>query len=94
MDVSVVLFLGRGRAQLNSDSNSADGSNELPIEYDANNIEKSCFVNDDLALKNNPKRARGRTKGKVRSNSKEELWDITEGDGGVIKLRRKATTLR
>lgn len=46
-------------------------------------------------LKGSSKRKRGKPKGRVRNNSRDELWDITsEADGNVLKLKRKPTTLR
>ena len=48
----------------------------------------------DKAVRNSGKRGRGRGRGKARGSSRDGLWDVMEGDGGVIKLKRKSTPLR
>lgn len=68
---------------------------------DDDKARNSCDVKQgDLAWENDENskishsNKRGRGRGKARNSSKEELWDITEGDGGVIRLKRKTSNLR
>ena len=67
---------------------------EMSSEKSGTSEENNNNNNNNNVNNSNSKRGRGRGKNKSRSSSKEEVWDITEGDGGVIKLKRKATNLR
>ena len=40
------------------------------------------------------KKPRGRGRSKKRSCSKDSLWDITEGEGNVLRLKRKSSNAR
>jgi len=83
---------GGGKGQVNSVC-PQNTTNDIAFNSSSDSFSEELGThNGDKAVRNSAKRGRGRVRGKVRS--KDGLWDVMEGDGGVIRLKRKSTPLR
>ena len=105
-----IFIPGRGKTMNNSEfykieteefNSEAINDEEMDRSFTDSSPNEEFDKIDQFADRQSPppkvssKRGRSKPKGRVRNNSRDELWDITsEADGNVLKLKRKPTTLR